>query len=87
MGQIIYREYIVFRGSNISCSLACSFNCVAVGSDREATEAAMSALKSGLQHGMDIPADTRSGVLPWFRNVQVAENRKMIRINLMTNGT
>ena len=22
MGQIIYREYIVFRGSNISCSLA-----------------------------------------------------------------
>ena len=23
MGQIIYREYIVFRGSNISCSLAC----------------------------------------------------------------
>ena len=25
MGQIIYREYIVFRGSNISCSLACAF--------------------------------------------------------------
>ena len=24
VGQIIYREYIVFRGSNISCSLACS---------------------------------------------------------------
>ena len=23
VGQIIYREYIVFRGSNISCSLAC----------------------------------------------------------------
>ena len=22
MGQIIYREYVVFRGSNISCSLA-----------------------------------------------------------------
>ena len=22
MGQIIYRQYIVFRGSNISCSLA-----------------------------------------------------------------
>ena len=24
VGQIIYREYIVFRGSNISCSLASS---------------------------------------------------------------
>ena len=24
VGQIIYREYIVFRGSNISCSLACT---------------------------------------------------------------
>ena len=23
VGQIIYREYIVFQGSNISCSLAC----------------------------------------------------------------
>ena len=23
VGQIIYREYIVFRGSKISCSLAC----------------------------------------------------------------
>ena len=23
-GQIIYREYVVFRGSNVSCSLACS---------------------------------------------------------------
>ena len=24
VGQIIYREYIVFRGSNITCSLACN---------------------------------------------------------------
>ena len=24
VGQIIYREYVVFRGSNISCSLACT---------------------------------------------------------------
>ena len=28
MGQMIYREYIVFRGSNISCSLACVCVCV-----------------------------------------------------------
>ena len=27
MGHIIYREYIVFRGSNISCSLACVSVC------------------------------------------------------------
>ena len=27
MGQIIYREYIVFRGSNISCSLSCYNPC------------------------------------------------------------
>ena len=23
VGQIMYRKYVVFRGSNISCSLAC----------------------------------------------------------------
>ena len=27
VGQIIYREYIVFRGSNISCSLASGSTC------------------------------------------------------------
>ena len=31
MGQIIYREYIVFRGSNISCSLANGQNHKMVG--------------------------------------------------------
>ncbi len=31
MGQIIYREYIVFRGSNISCSLATVLNFATVG--------------------------------------------------------
>ena len=28
MGQIIYREYIVFQGSNISCSLATTFQII-----------------------------------------------------------
>ena len=27
VGQIIYREYIVFQGSNISCSPACTLDC------------------------------------------------------------
>ena len=31
VGQIIYREYIVFRGSNISCSLACSIKVLISG--------------------------------------------------------
>ena len=31
VGQIIYREYTVFRGSNISCSLACMFCPTVVG--------------------------------------------------------
>ena len=37
--------------------------------------------------GTIIPADTESGLLPRFRNVQEAEYRKMIRTNIMTNGT
>ena len=31
MEQIIYREYIVFRGSNISCRLACTLEQFGVG--------------------------------------------------------
>ena len=40
VGQIIYREYIVFRGSNISCSLACGSAGVSSGNSQE-TEACM----------------------------------------------
>ena len=36
---------------------------------------------------MAIPADTESGFLPRFCNVQVARYRKMIWTDIMTNGT
>ena len=38
-------------------------------------------------NGTDVRADTESGLLPRFRNVQIAEYRKMIRTSIMTNGT
>ena len=38
-------------------------------------------------NGTDVPADTESGLLSRFRNVQIAEYRKIIRTDIMLNGT